>query len=275
MNNKELNWKTKDGISIYGKIWNATNEPKYLICLIHGMGEHIERYAPVAQFFNEHNIAVMAYDQRGHGKSGGQRGHFTSFDDFLDDVDLFLNECNRHFPNVKKIIFGHSMGGNVVSNYLIRRNQNFSGAILSSPYLELAFTPPAIKVQLGRFMKNILPSLSLPSGLDASAISRDKSVVDSYLKDKLVHDKISARMGIDMIESGKEAIFEANKIKLPILIYHGTADRLTSHDGSQKFAKNVGSNATFISYDGLYHETHNEPEKETVFQNILNWINNL
>jgi alpha-beta hydrolase superfamily lysophospholipase len=115
----------------------------------------------------------------------------------------------------------------------------------------------------------------LPSGLDASAISRDKTVVDNYLKDKLVHDKISAIMGVEMIETGKDVINQANKIKIPVLVYHGNADRLTSHDGSRKFAENVGNNATFISYDGLYHETHNEPEKDKVFENIILWIDKL
>lgn len=269
---KELNWKTNDGISIYTKIWDTENAPKYVLCLVHGMGEHINRYEHVANFFNQHNVAVVGYDHRGHGKSGGQRGHFPSLDVFLDDVDLFIQQVDKLFPNVKKIIMGHSMGGNVVANYLIKRNQNFSGAIFSSAYFELAFTPPAIKVQLGKLMKNILPALSLPSGLDASAISRDKNVVDSYLKDKLVHDKISAKMGIDMIESGLYAIENASTISIPVLVYHGTADRLTAHDGSKKFATNVGKNASFISYDGLYHETHNEPEKEMVFQNIIQWI---
>lgn len=275
MNISELNWKTNDGIDIYGRLWNTTNQPDYVLCIVHGMGEHIGRYEHVAQFFTDNNIAVFGYDQRGHGKSGGPRGHYKSFDDFLDDVTLFLNQVDKKFSGVKKVIYGHSMGGNVVSNYLIRRNQNFAGAILSSPYLELAFTPPAIKVTLGKLMKNILPALSLPSGLDASAISRDKSVVDAYLKDKLVHDKVSALMGIEMMETGKEAIERAAEIKIPILIYHGTLDRLTSHDASQRFAQRCGSNARFISYEGLYHETHNEPEKELVLNNVLQFIKQL
>lgn len=275
MSTKEINWTTSDGISIYGKVWNTTETPKYVICLVHGMGEHINRYDHVAQFFNKNNIALFAYDQRGHGKSGGQRGHFPSFDIFLDDVTLFIQQVDKEFPNIKKILMGHSMGGNVIGNYLINRNQNFSGAIFSSPHLELAFTPPAIKLSLGKLMKGLLPSLALPSGLDASAISRDKTVVDNYLKDKLVHDKISAIMGVEMIETGKDVINQANKIKIPVLVYHGNADRLTSHDGSRKFAENVGNNATFISYDGLYHETHNEPEKDKVFENIILWIDKL
>ena len=271
----ELNWKTNDGIDIYGRFWSTEKQPEYVLCIIHGMGEHIGRYEQVAKFFTENNIAVFGYDHRGHGKSGGTRGHYSSFDNFLDDVTVFMQQVNGRFPDTKKVIFGHSMGGNVVANYLIRKNQNFAGAILSSPYFELAFTPPAIKLTLGKLMKNILPALSLPSGLDASGISRDKSVVDAYLKDKLVHDKISTLMGVEMIETGKEAIERASEIKISILIYHGTADRLTSHDASQRFAKNCGSNARFISYEGLYHETHNEPEKALVLNNVLEFVKQL
>lgn len=272
---KDLNWKTNDGIAIYGCVWETEKNPDYVLCVVHGMGEHIGRYDHVAKFFNANNIAVVGYDQRGHGKSGGQRGHFPSFDMFLDDVTTFISQVDKLYPTIKKVIYGHSMGGNVVSNYLIRKNQNFAGAILSSPYLELAFTPPAVKITLGKLMRGILPALSMPSGLDASAISRDKSVVDNYLKDKLNHDKISARMGIDLIETGKEAIERASEIKIPLLIFHGTADRLTSHEGSQHFAKNIGSNGKFISYDGLFHECHNEPENELVLTNMLNFIKEL
>jgi alpha-beta hydrolase superfamily lysophospholipase len=167
------------------------------------------------------------------------------------------------------------MGGNLVANYLLRRQPKIIGAILSSPYFQLAFQPSKITLFIGKLMKGIFPALSLSSGLDSSAISRDASVVKKYNEDPLVHDKVSAKMGIEMIETGQWAIDNAEKLSVPTLIYHGTADRLTSFAGSKLFAEKVGKLATFVPFEDLFHETHNEPEKEDVFKMILQWCNNV
>ena len=275
MNATELSWNTSDGINIYGKIWHTNMPLKAIICIMHGMGEHINRYNHVAEMFTTNGYAVIGCDQRGHGKSGGKRGHFPDFETFLNDVDTLLMQASTHFPDAKQILYGHSMGGNLVANYLLRRQPNIAGAILSSPYFQLAFQPSAGKLKIGRLLKGIFPSLSMSSGLDANAISRDADVVKKYLNDPLVHDKVSAKMGIEMIETGQWAINNAEKLTIPTLVYHGTADRLTSHHGSELFTQNAGKLVTFISLEGLYHETHNEPEKKEVFKKIIFWLNDL
>lgn len=248
---------------------------KAVICMMHGMGEHINRYEHVAEMFTTNGYAVIGCDQRGHGKSEGQRGHFPNFNTFLNDVDALLKAASENFPDTKQILYGHSMGGNLVANYLIRRQPKIAGAILSSPYFQLAFQPAPAKLKVGRLLKGILPFLSMSSGLDSSAISRDIDEVKKYNEDPLVHDKVSAKMGIEMIETGQWAIDNADKLSIPVLLYHGTADRLTSHHGSELFAEKAGKLVTFISLEGLYHETHNEPEKREVFKKIIFWLNAL
>lgn len=275
MNATELSWKTSDGINIYGKIWQTNMPVKAVICIMHGMGEHINRYNHVAEMFNSNGYAVIGCDQRGHGKSGGKRGHFPNFETFLNDVDTLLKQASKHFPDAKQILYGHSMGGNLVANYLLRRQPNIAGAILSSPYFQLAFQPSAGKLRIGRLMKNIFPSLSMSSGLDANAISRDADEVKKYINDPLVHDKVSAKMGIEMIETGQWAIDNASKLNVPTLVYHGSEDKLTSFTASKSFAENAGKLVTFIPFEELYHETHNEPEKKEVFKKIILWLNNL
>ena len=237
--------------------------------MMHGMGEHINRYNHVAEMFNKNGYAVLGCDQRGHGKSGGQKGHYPDFEIFMNDVDALLQQASIHYPNAKQILYGHSMGGNLVANYLLRRQPKITGAILSSPYLKLAFQPPAWKLFMGRLLKGIFPTLSMPTGLDVEAISRDKNEVEKYIKDSLNHDKVSAKMGIEMMETGEWAIEHANELRVPTLIYHGTDDRLTSAKGSAEFAKNAENYAEFVKLDGLYHETHNEPEKEKVFETVI------
>lgn len=276
MKNTILNWKSNDGLEIFGQKWeNETTAPKAVICLVHGFGEHSSRYEHVAHFFTDNNYAVIAYDHRGHGKSGGKRGHFPSYDEFINDVENLVKQAGLNFPNIPKIVYGHSMGGNVVANCAIKRNPKVAGIVLSSPFLNTAFQPPAIKLAAGRIMRNLIPTFSLPSGLDVNAISRDKDVVKKYSSDPLVFDSISSKMGIELIEFGQEAIDNAAKLKLPTLVFHGTADQLTSFDATKQFVANAGNNVTFIPYEGLFHECHNEPEKELVLQNILNWCNNL
>lgn len=276
MKNTILNWKSNDGLAIFGQKWESeTATPKAVICLVHGFGEHSSRYEHVAQFFTDNNYAVITYDARGHGKSEGKRGHFVSYDEFLNDVENLLKQADIHFANLPKIIYGHSMGGQVVANFALKRNPKVAGLILSSPFFQPGFAPPAIKLAAGRLMRNLIPSFSLPSGLDVNAISRDKEVVKKYSNDPLVFDSISSKMGIELIEFGAEAVENASKLKLPTLLFHGTADKLTSFDESKKFAANAGSIVTFIEYKGLFHECHNEPEKAEVFQNMLKWCNNL
>lgn len=275
MNTTELSWKSSDGINIYGKKWATNSSPKAVICLMHGMGEHINRYDHVAEMFNNNGFAVIGCDQRGHGKSGGQRGHFPDFETFMNDVDALLAIASEHYPETKKILYGHSMGGNLVANYLLHRQPKLAGAILSSPYFQLSFKPSSIKIFVGRLLKGIFPSLSMSSGLDSSSISRDSAEVNKYDADPLVHGKVSAKMGIEMIETGQWALDNASKLSIPTLIYHGSADKLTSFEASEEFAKKAGHLVTFVPFEGLYHETHNEPEKEEVFKVILAWCNSI
>ena len=275
MNTTELSWKSSDGLNMYGKKWATDSTPKAIICLMHGMGEHINRYDHVAEMFNKNGYAVIGCDHRGHGKSGGQRGHFPDFETFLNDVDALLNIVSQHYPETKKILYGHSMGGNLVANYLLRRQPKIAGAILSAPYFQLSFKPSPIKLFVGRLLKGIFPSLAMDSGLDSSSISRDNEEVRKYDADPLVHGKVSAKMGIEMIETGQWTLDNVTKLSIPTLIYHGSADKLTSFEASKEFAKKAGNLVTFVPFEGLYHETHNEPEKEEVFKVIIAWCNNI
>ena len=271
----KLSWTTSDGLNIYGKKWETDLPTKAVICIMHGMGEYINRYEHVAKMFNNNGYAVIGCDQRGHGKSGGSRGHFLNFETFLNDVDALLKVASEHYPATKTILYGHSMGGNLVVNYLLRRQPKITGAILSSPYFQLAFQPSVGKLFVGKLLKSVFPALSMSTGLDSSAISRDANEVKKYNEDPLVHDKVSAKMGIEMIETGQWAIDNAEKLSIPTLVYHGTADRLTSYASSKTFAEKVGKLVTFVPFAGLYHETHNEPEKEEVFKMVINWCNNM
>jgi acylglycerol lipase len=264
-------WKTRDGLTLFAQSWTV-EQPKAILGIVHGMGEHSSRYAHVAEALNAAGISVVAYDHRGHGKSTGQRGHTPSMAHLLDGVDQLLEEMGRTSPSAPKFLMGHSMGGNVVLNHALIRKPKVNGIIASAPYLRLAFTPPAIQVKLARLVKGLLPSLGQPTNLDATAISRDKAVVDTYLKDPLVHGRITPGFFVEIEDAAQWTLDHADRLELPLLIYHGTSDRLTSHEASKAFASKMKGDVTWHSWEGYFHECHNEPGKEEVFKLVSGWI---
>ncbi len=277
MSHKELNWKSKDGLDIYGRVWTPENGEKIeqVICLVHGFGEHSGRYHHVAKMFNNRGWAVLACDHRGHGKSEGQRGHTPYYEHLLDDMENLLLQAEQLFPTSTKILYGHSMGGNIMTNYVIQRNPKIKGTIVTGPFYRTASPPPKFLWLLARIMNKIWPSFPNKVPLEANHISRDKAIVEAYVNDPMVHNKMSARMGYELIKKGEQAIEQANMVKSPLLILHGEDDQLTDFNGSKSFVTKANDNVTFIPYKGLFHELHNEPEKETVFKDIINWCDQL
>jgi acylglycerol lipase len=271
MEHNEYTWKSKTGISVYGQSW-LVESPKAVVGIIHGMGEHSSRYNYLVDALTAANISVVSYDQMGHGKTGGKRGHVSSYDMLLGCVGELTSKMVELVPAKPTFLFGHSMGGNVLLNYLIKRNPKISGAIVSAPWLKLAFDPPAIQVKLAKLVSGFLPGLVQSSKLDVTAISKDPKEVKRYVDDPLVHDKISTGFFVGVYNQGFWALEHASELKTPVLLYHGTADALTSHDASKEFASKATGDMTFKSLEGGYHESHNEPEREELFKAILSWI---
>ncbi|OQY34723.1 MAG: lysophospholipase [Anaerolineaceae bacterium 4572_5.1] len=272
MKTEKWDFKTNDGLNLYAFSWTPEKAPKALICLVHGHGEHIERYAHVAAAMNEAGYALMGFDHRGHGQSEGARGHTPSYDALLDDISAFLTQAEERYPNLPRFLYGHSMGGNLVLNYALRRKPTLKGVIATGPWIKLAFEPPAIQVFLGKTMNKIYPAFIQASGLETAAISRDPNEVSAYENDPLVHDKISARLFVGMYEAGLWSLEHAAEFPLPLLLMHGSADRLTSAEASRQFAEAAGDAVTLKVWDGWYHEIHNEPEKAEVFKTTIEWL---
>ncbi len=272
MNTDEFQWRSIDDLNIYGKYWAPDNDVKGVVCLVHGMGEHCERYAHVGEYLVKHDIALVAYDQRGHGKSDGKRGHTPSYDHLLQGVENLIYKGRELFPEIPLILYGHSMGGNLVLNYTIRKKPVLSGLIVSSPWIRLAFEPPAIKVKLGRWMKKIYPAFSQSTELDTKTISRIPEEVKKYEDDPLVHDRITAMMFTSVYDAGLWALDNAQEIETPLLIFHGSGDQLTSHQASKELAGRAQGDVTYKLFDGAYHETHNDLCRNEVLALLKSWI---
>jgi alpha-beta hydrolase superfamily lysophospholipase len=150
MKHTEFTFETFDRLQLFGQSWQPEEQPRAVVCLIHGIGEHGGRYAHVADALTQAGYTLFALDLRGHGKSTGSRGHTPSYEALMNDISSLLEIINKQFPQFPFFLCGHSLGGNLVLNYILRRQPQFKGVIVTAPWLRLAFEPPAFKIILGK-----------------------------------------------------------------------------------------------------------------------------
>lgn len=269
----EWEWKSFDGLTMYSKGWAPDGEPKAVVCLVHGLGEHIGRYDHVGAAFVDAGYALLGFDHRGHGKSGGPRGHAPSAEAFYKDMDAILAEASKRYPSAPRFIYGHSLGGFLSLAYALNRKPAVRGMIVSSPGLRTALHEQKVKVALAKILGVIAPTITLPSGLDAQHISRDPQVVKTYVNDPLVHDKTSTGFGRAALQAGEFVFAHAAELPVPILLAYCSEDKIAFPRGSEEFAKLAPKEkVTLKRFDGLYHEPHNEPEKADVLKTYVDWL---
>ena len=266
--------QTPDNLCIYYQHWLPEQPAKAVVCLVHGLGEHSGRYAHVASALNNTGYALLSFDLRGHGRSDGPRGHTPAYDVLMTDIDGLLDEAAARYSGLPCFLYGHSLGGNLVLNHALRRKPAIAGVIATSPAIRVASPLPASQVALARVMNKVRPSLQMANGLALEGLARDPEVIRAYTGDPLVHNKISVRLALGMLEGGDWALAHAAEFPLPLLLVHGTQDTITSVKASQEFAAKVpGERCTLKLWEGFYHETHNEPEKAEVLRFMIDWLN--
>jgi alpha-beta hydrolase superfamily lysophospholipase len=272
MGKQEFAWQTSDNLKIFAQVWQPEKNVRAVIALVHGLGEHCNRYNHLAEFYNQQGIAVISFDLRGHGRSEGQRGHAPSYDVICDDIQHLLDETAKRFPEKPIFLYGHSLGGSLVLYFALKRRPAIKGVIVTSPGLETANPVSGAKLVMGRIMNVIFPTFSMANDLDRSGLSRDPEVAKAYNADPLVHGVISARLGMELLDKGQYAIAHAAEFPLPLLLMVGTADRLVNPAASAAFAEKAPKTTTFKMWEGHYHELHNEPDKQDVFDYELGWV---
>lgn len=262
----------KDGKRLFGRSWIIDN-PMAMVCVIHGLGEHSGRYEHVAKYFAENGFVTFAIDLRGHGQSEGKRGHIASFDLVLDDTEELMKFAREIFNDCPMFLYGHSFGGNIVTNFTLKQNvSELKGAIISSPWLELATEPPAWQRKAAFFVSKFLPGFAQSNELDINDLTNLDEVNQAYKEDPLVHDRISTKLFTEAYKAGKWAVQNGGLIKIPALIFHGTDDPITSHEASKQFASDLNDSVTFISWDGSKHECHNDKDQGQVIETMANWV---
>lgn len=272
----ESKWVDKDGTTFFIRGWEPERaKPKACIALIHGLGEHSNRYTHVGQALTDAGYALVGFDLRGHGKSGGERGYTPSLDAYLQDIRQFFRLIDERYPGLPRFLYGHSLGALLSLTYAIQYGADLAGVMVTGTPLRDALQEQKAKLALVRLLAPILSEMSLPSGLDITAISRDPEIVEAYRHDPLVHYSITLGFGKAGLNAIDFCFAHAGQFPAPLLVIHGMGDKIAYPRGSEEFAalvRQAGGEVTLKLWDGLYHEVHNEPEKAEVFRFMLEWL---
>ena len=266
---------TGDGVELPLYRWPATAPMRATVALLHGLAEHAGRYAALAARLNGAGIELVAIDLRGHGYAPGKRAYVKRFDDYLLDAQALLDAAAQSCAPL--FLMGHSMGGAVAALYAIERlntsGRRLHGLILSSPALAPGRDVPRWMLKLSQVISRLYPSFPAMK-IDAALLSRLQPVVNANRNDPLVHHgAIPARTGAELLLAMARIERGRAGLRVPLLVYHGTADKLTEPDGSREFAQHAGSpDKTLTLYEDSYHETMNDLDRDRVIGALIDWI---
>ena len=272
--------RTRDGLALVRRDWPSA-EARGTIVIVHGLGEHVGRYAHVAARLNARRWSVVGYDQRGHGASPGERGRIAAGDDLLADLAAVVDDV-RAESGGPLVLLGHSLGGLVVARFVAGAlespmppwQRNVDALVLSSPALDIGLT--GAKRALLATLATLTPNLGIGNGLDTTGISRDPTVVAAYRADPLVHDRIAPRLVRFLADAGPTVLALAPRWRVPTLLLYAASDRLVVPAGSNAFAAAApGAVVTARPFATLFHEIFNEPEQDEVLAVLTAWLDTL
>ena len=272
MKQAESKFRGAGGMELYSQSWQPDDAARGALLLVHGFGEHTGRYNYLVDYLIPRGYAVHGFDLRGHGRSPGPRGHINQWSELRDDVRAFVGMVTAQQPTTPYFLFGHSFGGLIALNYALQFPEGLHGVIASAPLLAQAKLSP-ILVMLSRVLQRIKPDFPVNTKLDGSTISRDPAEIQRYVTDPLVHGIGTPRLAQEIDSAIVWTQTHAAELRLPLLLYHGGADRLVPIVGSRTFYDHVTfPDKRWIEYAGGYHESHNDLDRATVFTNLVSWL---
>jgi alpha-beta hydrolase superfamily lysophospholipase len=261
------------GVRIVYDVWTPDTDPRGVVVLAHGLGEHARRYDHVAQRLGESGLITYALDHRGHGRSGGKRVYLRDISEYTDDFHTLVGIAADEHPGLKLVVLGHSMGGAIVFTYGVEHPDDYAAMVLSGPVVDAQDAVSPVKMFVAKLLGKIAPGLPVEE-LPPEAVSRDPEVVSAYIADPLVHHgKIPAGIARAFIGIGETMPQRAGALTAPLLVVHGEQDKLVPADGSRHLVECVGSTDVHLKvYPELYHEVFNEPERAVVLDDVASWI---
>ncbi|MEM6751707.1 MAG: lysophospholipase [Cyanobacteria bacterium P01_C01_bin.38] len=270
-NNLQGTFQGGKGLDLYYQSWHPQGSPEAVLIIIHGHGGHSGIFPLMVEYLIEHNYAVYSFDLRGNGRSPGQRGYINSFAEFREDLKSFLDLVKVKEPNQNLFIIGQSMGGTIALDYVLRESLQLKGLILLAPALELGVS--SWKLLAGKILSGILPRFSLATGIDFNAASRDPKAVAAIKEDPLRHSRGTARLATELLNTIEWIETHIVEIKVPLLILHGGADRVTLPQSSRIFFERLTlADKERQEYPGSYHELHSDINYQEVLRDMEDWI---
>jgi alpha-beta hydrolase superfamily lysophospholipase len=267
--------RSADGTRLFWQAWDTQDPPRAALLLVHGFGDHSGRYLYPVHHFVPRGFACLASDYRGHGRSDGLKGHVDGFDPYVDDVRAAHELMRQRYPGVPDFVVAHSHGAMIALRYALRHPDGLNGIVMNSPLLgihPLTAASPALAAA-GRVLSIFAPRLRLGNNVNPAYMSRDPQVVASYRTDPLIGTKASARWFTSMLRAIDEAHAEAGRLSVPALVMAAGEDRCVDPEAVRRWAARAPEDKVeFVWWDGLFHETFNEPEKQKVFERIESWL---
>jgi alpha-beta hydrolase superfamily lysophospholipase len=262
-----------DGTALHA--WRlAPAEPRGGVLILHGYGDHSGRYTGLVEHLAGRGYACFLLDLRGHGRSGGRRGAVMSWDEYLGDLELFIQRAEAWHGGPVRTLLGHSMGGLLAASYVLRRGGGFRDLVMLSPLLGLAVQAPPLKAALGKLMSRILPRLSLPTEIKPEVLSHDPATARDYARDPLVHRVVNCRWYTEALAAMDYCLAHAGELPVErLLLMHGTGDQLASAQASREFFQKVRlADRTADFPEGMFHELLNEVGRQGFYSRIGDWI---
>ncbi len=273
MERSEGRFEGAGGIRLFAQSWLPNRSPAAILAIVHGFGEHSGRYGNVVTEMLARNIGVVGFDLRGHGRSPGQRGHINSWGEYHDDLQAFLNWVIEQDYSASTFLLGHSLGSLIVTEFMMSEPEDLSGIVLSSLGVDPVGIAKPLIVAIARLLSRPWPTFPVKLGLDPRLLSRDRQVVQAFNADPLVHGMTSMRWGTETLAVIERIKASARRINVPLLLLHGTGDRINSLAGAQAFFRKASPDkGEFRSYVDSYHEPHNDWDHQKVVGDIASWI---
>lgn len=269
---EEGTFEGKGRLKIYYQSWRPESVKAFMV-VAHGLAEYSGRYKHVAEHFSNKGVAFYAIDHRGHGLSEGDRGYVDSFDDYVEDLDTFIDMVKEKEKGKKLILLGHSMGGTIALLYALKNPKKVDYLILSSPALRLASDIDAGTMKMLEELAKTNPKQEIPNQIDPYTLSHDKKVCEAYANDPKVFKTITAKLLVEFLKAMNRIFENADKLEVPTLLLVAGEDKLVNPKGSMELAKKVKQkDFTMKVYENMYHEILNELEKEKVLKDIDEWL---
>jgi alpha-beta hydrolase superfamily lysophospholipase len=272
LEHREGTFSGSGGIPLYYQAWLPSPPRRAVLVNLHGLGDHSGLYPNLAAHFPAGGIALYAYDMRGNGRSAGQRAYVRRWSEYRDDLHVFLNQVRQWEPGLPLFLLGNSLGGLVVLDYTLQHPNGLAGVIAAATPLGEVGVPP-ILMALGRLLSRVVPRFSLNVGMDLSGLARDPSVVETVLADPLFHRRGTARLSTEVTAAIDRVQELAGNLAVPLLVLHGSADRMVPPHGSRSFfAKVRYPDREFREYPDAYHGLFADLDFERVLQDVERWV---